>query len=276
MALKFDEKTGRVELPLGVFTETEMADLLEIGIWFEPDRDDGLFLANEDYIERRALWSFAYGTEYEYNERVHEITKPCPACNGDGWIEVDHPDGYEITDCDTCDTSGRVEIDCKHCDTAGRVEVDIDTIRNMPEYKKALSEVEDDLYKAWRNAAENTFEKFFGYIGLDVIAEEHRVWTWKDEGKRRKFSKNRCYRLEPQAGKTWEKVAEALAELISGVGYFWFDNAKELKDSYPYRTYKEAVIGHLHWVKDYNRVYGEGRGPEQVYSDNLGHYMQNW
>jgi hypothetical protein len=47
-------------------------------------------------------------------------------------------------------------------------------------------------------------------------------------------------------------------EIVNGVGYFHFDNLKDFLDSGPY-TPREAVLSHLHWLKDRAEVYGDVR-----------------
>jgi hypothetical protein len=55
-----------------------------------------------------------------------------------------------------------------------------------------------------------------------------------------------------------KKATRELSETVGGVGYFHFGSVKELTDSGPW-TVREAVLGHLGWMKDWYEVYGERR-----------------
>jgi hypothetical protein len=53
----------------------------------------------------------------------------------------------------------------------------------------------------------------------------------------------------------WTYAASAIIETINGVGMFGFSNPKELKDSGPYKSMKQAVLQHIHWIKEHPNVY---------------------
>jgi len=56
---------------------------------------------------------------------------------------------------------------------------------------------------------------------------------------------------------SWKNTANKIAETISGYGMFEYKDGKELKEMLPAKTYCEASIVHLHWLKYYPDVYGE-------------------
>jgi hypothetical protein len=55
---------------------------------------------------------------------------------------------------------------------------------------------------------------------------------------------------------TWAAAADKMAELISGYGTFEYRSGKDLKNTLPAKTYSEAVISHIHWLKEGPKVYG--------------------
>ena len=59
-----------------------------------------------------------------------------------------------------------------------------------------------------------------------------------------------------KAKSSWRDVADCVSSTISGQGMFDYKNGKELKDIGPYKTYCNAVIEHLHWLKYYPEIYG--------------------
>jgi hypothetical protein len=58
------------------------------------------------------------------------------------------------------------------------------------------------------------------------------------------------------SAKSWKESAGKMAEIITGYGTFEYKSGKELKDGLPAKTYCEAVIKHLHWLKHAPEVYG--------------------
>jgi len=56
--------------------------------------------------------------------------------------------------------------------------------------------------------------------------------------------------------KSWKEAAGKVANTITGYGTFEFNSAQELRDGLPCRTYCEAAIQHLHWLRHYPEVYG--------------------
>jgi hypothetical protein len=88
------------------------------------------------------------------------------------------------------------------------------------------------------NALHSVASMFFGYVDMDV------------EEKKSKWG----VIMSPRT--SWNRSADKLRELINGVGMFHFSSLGEFLRSGPY-TAKEAVIGHLNFLKRYSDVYGE-------------------
>jgi hypothetical protein len=59
------------------------------------------------------------------------------------------------------------------------------------------------------------------------------------------------------AADTWKNIAQKVMETINGYGTFWFEDVQRFKDVGPFKSYKHAVLCHLHWTKDWPAVYGE-------------------
>ncbi len=74
--------------------------------------------------------------------------------------------------------------------------------------------------------------------------------------------KGKKYYLVTQ--KSWKEVADKVATTITGHGMFEYNSGKELKEGLSCKTYCEAAIQHLHWLKHYTEVYGE-RSYRSVY-----------
>lgn len=104
--------------------------------------------------------------------------------------------------------------------------------------QKAEEEEEAEAYRSYTNAVMSVANDLFGKHGLDLV-----------------LAKNGSYAVAPT--ESWEKAANDIRETINGVGYFHFNTLKEFLDSGPW-TARQAVLEHLHWIKDYPRVYGEG------------------
>lgn len=240
----------------GVFTREQLVELFDLTPYDDFDgtgRGGGLSDMNWEEIEERALYSYAYAHDYEFNEVLWEMTKECEECDGDGF-----------------DDEGR---DCIVCEGEGSVEVDIDGVHNTDEYLKCYEEAEDPLYKGWIAAIETVIDRYFEHH--DMIAEPVKVREYyESEGKRKSFLRD-GYKIKPVEGKTWKDVAAAVIDTINGYGYFWFNTPKDLLDSYPYTHYKTAVMEHLHWIKHWGTVYG-GYSPQHLYQREIESNLRNW
>ncbi len=56
---------------------------------------------------------------------------------------------------------------------------------------------------------------------------------------------------------SWEDAERKIIETINGVGYFHFSSPREFRSSGPYRSAKDSVAQHLHWIKRAPEVYGD-------------------
>ena len=56
----------------------------------------------------------------------------------------------------------------------------------------------------------------------------------------------------------WHAAADKMAEVITGYGAFEYRDGQELKDAGPYKTYSDAILQHLHWLRHGPAVYGGG------------------
>jgi len=63
------------------------------------------------------------------------------------------------------------------------------------------------------------------------------------------------YEVAPQ--RSWEDAERKIVETINGVGYFHFSSPREFRSSGPYRSAKDSVAQHLHWIKRAPDVYGD-------------------
>jgi len=102
--------------------------------------------------------------------------------------------------------------------------------------EQAENEEGNSLFEKYRSAVENTINYLLDFHDLELIRNK------------------KGYYIETTS--TWEKSCGKIAVTISGVGMFEYNSAKELKEVGPYKSYAEACISHIHWVKDYPRVYG--------------------
>jgi hypothetical protein len=104
---------------------------------------------------------------------------------------------------------------------------------------EAESEARDESYGKWKNALENAAETIFGQHGLNIAPLKTKPYL---------------YKITP--AESWEDAASKIIDTINGVGYFEFRSVKEFRDSIPTTT-RQAVLGHLHWMKDRSKVYGD-------------------
>jgi hypothetical protein len=112
---------------------------------------------------------------------------------------------------------------------------------------EAEHEAQRGYYNLWEGTVENGMDAVLKSVKLVAVPAKHI-------GKH-----NQTFKIKPANGETWETVLTEIRELINGVGYYTFYSNKELKDSGPY-TARQAVLGHLHYLSDYDAVYGGGYG----------------
>lgn len=102
----------------------------------------------------------------------------------------------------------------------------------------------NDAYRKYRHAVEHAAEKLFDQHALELVPvkpKQKDAEPWE-------------FTVEPV--KSWEDAAAKLIDTINGVGYFEFASVKDFLESGPY-TARQAVLQHLHWIKDRPAVYGD-------------------
>lgn len=239
-----------------ILTVNEMCDLFDFAPYEEPDGTTYKITVRdmyEDDFQSRALYAYAYKKGYEFSPEMWEMTQECEQCDGSGFIE-----DQEMMDCSSCSGSGRVELD-------------MDSIYQDELFQEMEGGVQDEHYKAWKKSVEHAFEKYLEYHNLKLV-QTKIPRTYEQDGKQKRWFED-GYALKPV--KSWKDVVDQIVETINGVGYFWFDDAKHLLESGPYRSYKQAAIHHLHWIQDYGKVYGS-RSPDSIYQDYMEHYLYSW
>ena len=121
-------------------------------------------------------------------------------------------------------------------------------------------EAEERALEWEQNAGDELFSRYVG--ALEAAAEA--ILGPQNLAAEAKPKKG-IYKIVPSG--TWREAASALVQTINGVGMFYYTDAKELKDAGPYKSYKQAVLSHLHWATRYPEVYGT-RSAELVFSDS--------
>lgn len=115
------------------------------------------------------------------------------------------------------------------------------TVEGEEEQTEAEDAARDEVFGQWHSGVLNAAKHVFGEHGL-VLAPR---------GKR-----ERPYEFEIVPAVSWFDTIEKITDTINGVGYFHFSSVEELLRSGPY-TAREAVEGHLHWLKKRSEVYGD-------------------
>lgn len=108
---------------------------------------------------------------------------------------------------------------------------------------------QDEVYREYADAVVNVAEQLFSKHLLSLqprLPRDTRRGTFAFE-----------YRVIPIEG--WDAAANEIRTTISGVGMF--DVGRDLREflSYgPWTTARQAVLAHLHVIKDWPEVYGSG------------------
>lgn len=124
--------------------------------------------------------------------------------------------------------------------------------------QKAEQEEMDEVFRKYVDAIESAAEELYGQHGLSITIPTKRI-----EG--REVQVLDKIKVEPT--KTWRAAAAEIIETINGVGMFHFDSVEEFLESGPY-TPCEAVMSHLHWIKEYPSVYGT-RSAESMVDESM-------
>lgn len=119
---------------------------------------------------------------------------------------------------------------------------------------------QDEAYKHWRGAVEHVAEELFGQHGLILVEEKKQISKSKGGGS---YS---LYRVAPE--KNWDDAMAKILDTIHGVGVHEFASLKEFRESGPYKSSKDAVLQHLHWMKDRPEVYGTSR-PRGMFDSHM-------
>jgi hypothetical protein len=130
-----------------------------------------------------------------------------------------------------------------------------DDIEDEAKRETAQMEIYDSLGNAFFDAALTTAEAELEKIGLSVV---------RAKGNRRKPD---TYQFRPV--ESWRRVAEELRRLVNGYGIFHFSTLSQFCEG---STYRKAAMDHIHWLRHYGEVYGDGsmdRTFERELSNNL-------
>ena len=124
---------------------------------------------------------------------------------------------------------------------------------------EAAAEANDRMYGGYEAAAVGAIEKmaeeFFDLNVIEIKATPKTPTT---------------YKVKPI--KSWKQSGEKIVEAINGVGYFYFQNFKDLMRSGPY-TEREAVLSHLHYLADVGSIYG-AVSLQRKFDDDLDHFFR--
>lgn len=110
--------------------------------------------------------------------------------------------------------------------------------------EKAQQAEQEEQDEAWGKYADAVYE-----IAEDLLNKHGLTLVPLGKGPR-PFE----FKIEPE--KSWEDAAAEIIKTINGVGSFEFASVREFLGSGPY-TARQAVLGHLHWIKRYPDVYGD-------------------
>lgn len=118
-----------------------------------------------------------------------------------------------------------------------------------------------EVFRKYRNAVEHVAEQIFDQHGLIIVEEKKTLPKSKGGGS---YS---LYKVAPE--KSWDEAVNRILETINGVGMFEFNSRREFIDSGPYKSSKDAVLQHLHWMKRRPEVYGDTR-PRRMFDRQMG------
>ena len=153
--------------------------------------------------------------------------------------------------------------------------LDIAKMFGLPEYEdfsegyedrnwKYLSQLDDDereeemqnLYNSWHDGVMYVAEKLFGEHGLILVP------TGRGAKKERPY----FYKVMPE--KSWQHAAAKIVDTINGVGMFRFDSVRDFVYATSSKNVREAVLSHLHSIRDWPEVYG-GRSASSLFESQL-------
>lgn len=103
-----------------------------------------------------------------------------------------------------------------------------------------MEEANAEVYSKWQEAVHRVAEDMANEHGLEFIPLR---------------GSNTEFRWVPKT--SWDDAAREILKTVNGVGYFYFSSLREAKDSGPY-TSREFVLRHLHYMRKWPEVYGDG------------------
>jgi len=118
--------------------------------------------------------------------------------------------------------------------------------------QKAGWDAENEVFRSWHNGVTTVAETYFGKHHLTLVPVSTR----------RRGALPYKYRVEATDG--WRKALREIIETINGVGMFYFKDAADILRSGPYKSDRDAVVNHLHWIAHWPEVYGES-SPERLF-----------
>jgi len=121
-------------------------------------------------------------------------------------------------------------------------------------YDSSLSEEENAAYSdAQRD--EDAMEYIRAVVSVaESLLAEHKLVLCEEKSRKR----GTYYRVVPATKRGWMESLREIRKTINGVGMFTFSSTTELLSSGPYKSAKQGVLHHLHWIKWYPEVYGGG------------------
>lgn len=118
--------------------------------------------------------------------------------------------------------------------------------------EKAEQDAEYELFRSWHRGVTTVAETYFGKHHLTLVPVSTR----------RRNALPYKYRVEATDG--WRKALREIIETINGVGMFYFKDAADIIRSGPYKSDRDAVVNHIHWIARWPEVYGE-TSAESIY-----------
>lgn len=117
-------------------------------------------------------------------------------------------------------------------------------LRDQYKCKCGFEDERTRLFNQYKNAIETVADNLLREHGLTIVSANKKNGDWEKK-------------IVPIEKMDWRYVCSKLVETINGYGMFEFRDAKELKESGPYVSYKQAALQHLHWIKEWSKIYGD-------------------
>lgn len=118
--------------------------------------------------------------------------------------------------------------------------------------EKAEHDAEYELFRSWHRGVTTVADTYFGKHHLTLVPVSMR----------RRNALPYKFRVEATDG--WRKALREIIETINGVGSFYFKDPADIIRSGPYKSDRDAVVNHIHWIARWPEVYGE-RSPKSIY-----------